>query len=170
MRDWERYEAHYRREFPKLVRTLMLGGAGLHDAEDAAHAALAETWKLFSDGRWEDVRTPAGWLVTVARRKRVRPDGLKRRQPPTVPVADVLDRPDPRPDIGELTVQARHVIEALWELPEDERSVMALHVDGLRPVDIAPVLGLDEQRVRDLLRRARTKLKRILLPPEGRES
>lgn len=49
---------------------------------------------------------------------------------------------------------------------EDARAVVALDLDDIPGPDIATALGLDEQRVRDLRKKARRILKRHLLSAE----
>jgi len=54
------------------------------------------------------------------------------------------------------------VLEALRGLDEQARAVMAFHLDDFPTAAIADALGLTEQRVRDVKKKARAALKTAL--------
>ncbi|WP_433136329.1 sigma factor-like helix-turn-helix DNA-binding protein [Actinomadura nitritigenes] len=57
---------------------------------------------------------------------------------------------------------------ALRLLDDDARTVLALHLDDVPTAAIAAYLDISEQRVWDLLKRARRTLRRHLPPPPTR--
>ena len=156
----------YERERPLVERFLMLAGAGRQDAEDGAHEAFAEAWRLVAQGSWHQVGNRRAWLRTVAYRCFARPPGQRRsaRAVSTAP-ADLpgLNQDGASPDHAEPTVQALSVLDALNRLGDRQASaVIALDLDAFTGSEIAAILGIDEQRVRDLRKKARSHLKRIL--------
>jgi len=144
-----------------VVRFVMLNGATLHDAQDAAGAAFLDAWeRLTRPNGWETIQDPPAWIRTVALRKYRRPTRSSLR---VSPVEDIPDAPQPAaPDHGELTTQAQYVLATLRHLDEQTREVMAFHLDGFSSPQIAVHLGITDQKVRDLLRKARKILGRKL--------
>jgi RNA polymerase sigma factor (sigma-70 family) len=152
------FDAHYHR----VVRFLMHNGASLADAQDAAQEAFIESFQLMSQSpeRWAAVTGKPTWIRTVALRRYRRPPGPRRR-PLTVGDA-IPDRPVLGPGHDELTVQAHLVLQALQALDEEARAVMAFDLDGIPAADTAGALGVTQQRVRDIRKKARTVLKQEL--------
>lgn len=153
------YDDHYHR----VVRFMMHTGAPLADAQDAVQEAFTESWKLMNGdpARWQAVNGKSAWIRTVALRRHQRPTGTRQR-PLTDGTGKVPDQPISGPDHAELTVQAQVVLQALHALDEEARTVMAFHLDGFSAVETAGALGITEQRVRDLKKRARVALKKQL--------
>jgi DNA-directed RNA polymerase specialized sigma subunit len=107
----------------------------------------------------------------VATRKYRRPPGAHIR-PQLAADALVPDCPHPGLEPGELTIQTQTVLSALRNLDFEERTVMAYFFDDIPTAVIAAVLGITEQRLRDVKKRARAALTRALaeqMPPrEGK--
>ena len=101
------------------------------------------------------------WIRVVALRKRQRPPGPRRR-PLLADNAEIPDVAAPGPEPGELTAQTQAVLQALRGLDSQAQAVMAYLMDGFPAAVIATTLGITEQRVRDVTKRARTALKRTL--------
>jgi RNA polymerase sigma-70 factor (ECF subfamily) len=152
------YDTHYHR----IVRFLMHNGASQADAQDAAQDAFIESFDLMtrSPDRWLAVTGKTTWIRTVALRRYLRPPGPRRR--PLATVDEIPDVPAPGPGHDELTVQAQLVVRALQALDEDARTVMAFDMDGIPAADIADALGITQQRVRDVRKKARVALKQEL--------
>jgi RNA polymerase sigma-70 factor (ECF subfamily) len=152
------YDSHYHR----VVRFLMVNGASQADAQDAAQDAFIESFDLMTQGpdRWLAVTGKAAWIRTVALRRYRRPPGPRRRV--LAAGCEMPDLPGPGPAHDELTVQAQLVLWALQALDEEARTVMAFDMDDIPTADVAAVLGLTSQRIRDIRKRARTALKREL--------
>jgi RNA polymerase sigma factor (sigma-70 family) len=152
-------------EFQHVIGFLMKNGASLNDAQDAAGDAFAESWALTSRNpeRWSQIANKRAWIRTVALRKLLRPPGSRIR-PQEYSVADVPDTADAHADLEELTVQTQLVLQALATLDEEARSVVAFQLDGFSSAEIAQSLGVTDQRVRDISKKARRQLKRWLQP------
>jgi RNA polymerase sigma factor (sigma-70 family) len=165
--DWV---AFYDAEYHAVVRFVMHAGAGLDDARDAASDAFLESWALLDrdPGRWSQIRDHRSWIRTVALRKRQRPPG-RRRRVPLDSTATIPDLPDPGLDPGELTAQTQAVLDALRGLDEQGQMVMAFRMDHFPAAVIAEALGIPEQQVRDVTRKARAALKRTLATTSTRE-
>lgn len=165
-------------EYLLVIRFVMKAGpADIDDARDATQEAFLESWKLMHEEPedWSRVNQ-RGWIRTVALRKYRRPPGPRQRL--LVDLAGqrtgLPDRPTPGPDPGEFVAQAHAVLEALATLPPVQREVMAFLTDGFAPKNIAEQLDVSEQKVRDVARTARARLKRDLAAmtatKEGKES
>lgn len=152
------FDAHYHR----VVRFLMHNGASLADAQDAAQEAFTESFDLMSQSpeRWANVMGKPTWIRTVALRRYRRPPGPRRR--PLTAGNEIPDLPALGPGHDELTVQAQLILQALQALDEEARTVMAFGLDDIPTADTAYVLGITQQRVRDVRKKARTVLKQEL--------
>ena len=166
------WETLYNAEYHSVVRFVMRTGACLEDARDATEEAFLESWVLLTrePESWSQIRYKPSWIRKVALRKHQRPPGPRRR-PLLDGHADIPDLPDPGLEPGELTAQTQEVLHALSSLDPRERTVMAFHMDHFPAAVIADTLGITEQRVRNVTRKARAVLKRTLAAaatPEGR--
>ncbi|MET8997185.1 hypothetical protein [Amycolatopsis sp. NPDC004169] len=153
----------YDAEWALVIRFVMKAGpAGLEDARDAAQEAFVESWRemVTRPEEWARVNQ-RGWIRTVALRRFRRPPGPRCR-PLVEPGVAMPDRPAAGVEPGELTVQVHTVLDAFGCLNPLEREVMAYLTDGFRPVDIPGLVDLTEQKIRDVARSARAKLKRHL--------
>lgn len=149
-------------EYHQVVRFVMFNGADQDQALDATQAAFTQAWILVRrrPEQWEAVRDRRAWIRTIALRGYRRPPD-RRREPPTVPHADPMEACWNGQDPAELTAQTLYVLQTLRDLPQDVRAVMAFHVDGFRPTDIAAELGITDQQARDLLKKGRKILARL---------
>jgi RNA polymerase sigma factor (sigma-70 family) len=169
--DWiSFFDAHFRR----VVRLVMHVGASLQDAQDAAQEAFTESCVVMNadPARWAAVTSKEAWIRVVALRKYKRPPGPRIRLQMTDGAA-IPDIPDSDPDPAELTVQTQMVLQALRGLNAESRAVMAFFLDGFSGPEIAAALGITDQKVRDVKKRARAALKAVLaaqLTSGGRES
>jgi DNA-directed RNA polymerase specialized sigma24 family protein len=163
------YSDHYHR----VVRFIMTRGeASLAGAEDAAQEAFTESWLLISHDpdAWQAIGNKGAWVRAVACRRQSRPPGTRHR--PLVTGCPVPDLPAPGPGHAELTDQLQAVLQALRGLDDESRAVMAFTLDDFTTADIAAVLGISRQRVRDVLKKARAALRRQLaeiIAAEGRQ-
>jgi RNA polymerase sigma factor (sigma-70 family) len=158
--DWI---AFYDAEYHSVVRFVMRNGASLEDACDATEEAFLDSWALMTrqPDRWSEVVNRRSWIRTVALRKRRRPPGPRRR-PLLASNAEIPDTPAPGLEPGELTAQTQAVLQALRSLDKEAQAVMAFRMDGFPSAVIAETLDITEQRVRDVVKKARAALKRIL--------
>jgi RNA polymerase sigma factor (sigma-70 family) len=158
--DWDTF---YDAEYYLVVRFVMRNGASLEDACDAAGDAFADSWELVKGKpeAWAQIENQRSWIRVVALRKYRRPPGPRRR-PLLAAIAEIPEVADGGLDPGELTVQTQTVLHALRSLDQQAQAVMAFRMDGFPGPVIADALGLSEQRVRDVTKKARAKLRRTL--------
>ncbi|WUH99436.1 sigma-70 family RNA polymerase sigma factor [Spirillospora sp. NBC_00431] len=149
-------------EFHLVVRFVMRDGADLHAAQDSAQHAFVQAWRMVRRDRWEHVGQPRAWIRTVALRHH------RTRDRTEIPVQQLPEPATPGPMHAELADQARDLVAALRLLDEDTRAVLAFHLDDVPTHTIAVHLDISEQRVRDLLKKARRTLKKHLTAPPKR--
>ena len=136
-----------------------------------AHEAFTESWKMMAvqPAEWLAITNQPAWIRRVAFRKYQRPPGPRIR-PQFAADAEIPNLSAPGPGPGEMTVQAQMVLQALHTLDEEAGAVMAFDLDGFTTAEIAAALGISEQRVRDVKKKARRALKRVLaVSVEGSE-
>ena len=152
------YDTHYHR----VVRFVMLNGASRAEAEDAAQEAFLESWDMLvkDPDRWQAVTGKAAWIHTVALRRHRRPPGPRRR--PLMAGDELPDLPADGPGHDVLTAQTQLVLHALQALDGEARAVIAFDMDGIPAADAAAALGITQQRVRDVRKKARPALKKLL--------
>ena len=158
-RDAE-FTLFYDIEMPKLVGFLIVQGASVMTAADAAQEAMTSAYR-----QWDDIDQPRAWVRTVAARTVRRFTERARKEAP--------HGEPPEPGHGLLTaqsaaeVEARHTFLALLrQLPPAQREVLAWTYDGYTPTQIAAVLGKKPATVRSVLRDARAALQRQYPNPE----
>ncbi|MFE3206293.1 RNA polymerase sigma factor [Embleya sp. NPDC059237] len=154
------------REQPFVLRFLLRLGVCVADAEDAVQEAIIQAWRLAEDGFWSEVNEPRGWIRKVALRCLNRPQG-RRRRVLEIPIVDI---PEPRAastDGPELTAQTLTIVTMLAGLPRQEAIALTLKMDGLTSAETGAILGVGDQRARDLLKQARKRLRRQLAAPAG---
>jgi RNA polymerase sigma-70 factor (ECF subfamily) len=157
------FEALYRANRSALVRFVRLAGATDEEANDAAQTAFAALLQVTYP-----IREPMGWLCRTAlndfRRSNLRVASRRRK---------VVERPIPPWEIPEpgasvpsaaevaaVAEQTRVVLTELACLPGRQRQVMVAHYDGLSHEQIADLLGMGTDAVRQNLSRARKTLRK----------
>lgn len=150
------FEEFYRADYRDLVRYAMKHGARFDEAEDVVQEVMAQVYRL-----WPTIDSPHAWArkgvnSTIARvvGRRKREDELLLAMRRAEEIAGRA-RAGPPVDDGE-TDEVRAV---LADLPETQRAVLALTIDGFRPVEIAAKLGRSPEAVRSSLREARRRLR-----------
>lgn len=166
------YERLFKAHYHKLIRFVMCMGASLRDAEEAASDAFYEGLVLAKGkpNEWNEIRSKEAWLRTVALRRCRRPSGLRRRPP--LLVAELPDQLVRGTGHEDTVAGAQDVLRVLHTLPDEERTVAAFDLDDIPTADIAHSLEITEQRVRDVRKKYRAKLKRELggnMNREGRQ-
>jgi RNA polymerase sigma factor (sigma-70 family) len=142
----------YAKELPSLAWFVMSLGANVHEAADVAQSAFVEAFP-----NWDSIRHPRAWLRQVAGRIYYR--RLDRAETPLEVIPD-RQGPVSAATATELHDEARTVLAALADLPAKQRQVMAWHVDGFSPAEIASALDVDPATVRQNLAKARRNLKK----------
>lgn len=133
------------------------------DAEDVAQETFLRLWT--EARRWQPGRAKLStWLFRVAHNLAV--DRLRARRP-SVDLDAIADPADGRPDPAQAYEQdetARRVAAALAELPDRQRTAIALcHHQGLSNADAAEVMGVGVEAVESLLARGRRTLRQRLM-------
>lgn len=150
------FAACYVAEMPYLIRYLQkcFDDADFQDAADAAQNAFTA---LLTD--WDSVRNPRAWLRTVAFREMLRrparaeyPLDTAHREPESLPASRQV----------ELREQEQTVLSAIRQLPLRQRQVFALIYDQFSYREIAEIMNISEQAVRQNAKRARTTVKETL--------
>jgi len=146
-----------------LIHRMLKGGASPDDVEDVVEETFWQVWRQsarFTAER-ESVQT---WILTIARRLCTDRARWRARRP-TVAL-DVVALGDATPGADaqlERARQTRALRQAIAELPEDQRAVVALQVwDGLEYEEIAAIERVPVGTVRSRLARAKEALKRAL--------
>jgi RNA polymerase sigma factor (sigma-70 family) len=146
-------------EYHQVVRFLMRTGVGLEEAKDLTQHAFMRGWEKVLRGRWPEVAHPRAWVRQVALNLRGAQAWVE------APVDELPEAPAPASEHAELTDQALDVVAALALVTDAKaRAVLAFDLDDVPGPAIANALGITEQQVRDLRKKARRTLKRHLAP------
>jgi RNA polymerase sigma factor (sigma-70 family) len=157
----EGFEEFFRTSFRELVRTAMIAGANLEEAEDAAAKTLAEMLQIWP---------VPGYPLAYARRAVVnnfikdKTRGNRRVAQRLIDRGHVSHREGV--DDGQLTAweDDQWVADVLSVLPPEQRKVMECIARGLDRKEIAEELGKSEAAVRRNLCDARARLADLLNP------
>ncbi|MET7745956.1 sigma factor-like helix-turn-helix DNA-binding protein [Streptomyces sp. NPDC005385] len=150
----ESYDDFFRREFRPLTRHVIFLGASTEDAKDAAQSALIDLLQ-----HWETVDAPRAWVRIAAARYFMRSDAKVNR-------STVAARRDFRETREAGTYSLSSPLEEFEfilgfvhkHLVGIQGQVMAWHIDGYEPSEIAEKLNMPPATVRSNLRHARKKL------------
>ncbi|MBQ8815901.1 MAG: sigma-70 family RNA polymerase sigma factor [Lachnospiraceae bacterium] len=138
------------------------------DAEEAVHICflkLTERFERYRKQPYENlvklcttiVKHAAADIVREGERKAYFDDGININE---------LDVPDAEPDVLEQLIndyENQRVTEAMMQLPEKERELLALQYElGLKPKEIGELLGVSSAIVRKRMLRSRNKFASIL--------
>lgn len=112
-------------------------GASRADAEEIAQESMIAAWQ-----KWESIREPAAWVRTTAVRKLWR----HRQHQPELPLEEnAVLLPAGESDLAIFTEEQQQVVRLLRQLPDAQRTVAALHYDGLTTDEIAAATGKPAQ-------------------------
>jgi RNA polymerase sigma-70 factor (ECF subfamily) len=128
-----------------------------HDAEDITQNVFAKLMRAI--GKYEEREVPfAAWIVRVARNAAL--DHMRARR--VVPCEEVRTSDEGCEQAGVERLQSLR--EALQQLPEEQREVLALrHIAGLSPGEIAVRLQKSEGSIHGLHHRGRGALRAALV-------
>lgn len=158
--DEDRFRRVYAAHLPPLLAYAMRRVAQREDAADVVAETFLIAWRRCAEmPPGEEVRL---WLYGVARRVlanhhrgSIRRERLGERLRHQI----TATASDPAAEVGERLA----VRSALGRLGELDREVLTLTVwEGLRPREVATVLGIGPAAVRTRLNRARARLRRLL--------
>ncbi len=151
------YSGFFRREFPKVVRTVYLVVRDLGRAEELSQEAFIQLLR-----HWRKVSSyerPEAWVRRVAIRLAVRSSRRER-------LRSVLERETSVAPGGEAAFV--DLTEALRQLSMSQRAAIVLHYYEDRPIDeVADILGCSENTVKSHLHRGRNRLRVLLGEEQG---
>jgi len=135
------------------------------DAQDAVQQALVDAWSALQRGC--DVRDLRPWLFTIAHRAALQ--NLRQRGARCVELPESLVGGRSPAEHVEQSVRTRAIFTAIANLPDAEHeALVSTSVQGRTGCDTANALGVSEGAVRQLVFRARTRVRaaaRVFLPP-----
>lgn len=148
------------REHQRIV--LRLVGLYANDAEerkDLEQEVLLQAWKGFTSFRGEAKFST--WLHRVALNTIL----TQKRRPRLVERSEALERSaaavhDPAPAHDD----AERLRQAIRQLPETDRALIALHLDGFDNGEVAGILGITANHAGVKLHRIKTRLTELLQP------
>lgn len=156
--DSEAYAELFRRHYPCVRRVCARRTGDVVEADEIAQAAFVRAFERIHRCRGD--RRFGAWVQVIALRLCI--DAVRDRTR-VVPEDEPLDRHEPvgvgDPEEALLSGErADQVLRALAMPPRQRQVVMARHLDGRRPGEIAASLGLSLGAVDSLLLRARRRL------------
>jgi RNA polymerase sigma-70 factor, ECF subfamily len=146
-----------------MFRVVRAYAVGREQQEELFQEILVQLWSSIPSFREES--NASTWVYRVALNTALadRRAERKRRQRYR-PLLEVGDKADPGG--GPVAPQAGDMVEQLYaairQLPEAERSLVLLHLDGLSYREMADILGISESNVGVRLTRVRQKLAELL--------
>jgi RNA polymerase sigma factor (sigma-70 family) len=160
-RAFEAIVERYRRPLLRYVRRLLRDGR----AEDVVQAAFVSAWSSLRGGA--EVGELRPWLYRIAHNGAV--NVLKRAGEPQDQLVDTLDGvAGPEIEV-ERRDDVRRALHGIADLPSRQRTaLLAVAVQGRSHTEVAAELGLSDGALRQLVHRARTRLRAvatILTPP-----
>lgn len=142
---------------------LITMGASRADAEEIAQETMIAAWQS-----WQTIREPAAWVRTTATRKLWK---RNHQQLTTMSLDEnTAQLPVSEPDLAVFSEEQQKVIGLLRRLPQAQRTVAALHYDGLTSEEIAVATRKPATTVRSHLRHARTALKEVIASDQSRQA
>lgn len=127
-------------------------------ADDLVQDTLERAWT--NAGRFRPDGDLRAWLFSIMHNLRI--DGLRRAQPETLPIEELVTEPPQRAE-QEDGLALRDLDAALACLPEEQRAVLLLvALEGLRYEEVAQVLRIPVGTVMSRLSRARERLRASL--------
>lgn len=154
MRDADRaaFEAFFRAQYPRVVRSLYLATASHDGATDAAQAAFA---RLFA--RWIKVSNyerPEAWVMTVAFRLARRAHARRRTEVPFESVPESVAVP---------VAHDPNLWQAIGSLTRAQRTAIVLHYyEGLSVEEVAGIMACASSTTKVHLHRARKRLAELI--------
>jgi RNA polymerase sigma factor (sigma-70 family) len=148
------FASFFHQRYSSTVVLLITMGASRADAEEIAQEAMIAAWQ-----KWESIREPVAWVRTAAVRKLWK---HRQRQPELPLEENAVHVPTSQSDLAVFTEEQQWVVRLLRQLPDAQRTVAALHYDGLNTEEIAAVTGKPANTVRSHLRHARATLKEVI--------
>lgn len=153
----EAFNQVFEADYSRIVHFLLLTGASLVEAEDAAQDAFTQLYLRMARGGSSEITHPKAWMRTTALNIARRAAMRNRRD------VQVEELPEGEAQGHEESTTAYlDVGRALATLPPQQRAVVALMLDNFAMTEIAEILGVSPGSVRNQAHRARIKLREQL--------
>ncbi len=161
--DQQAFAVVYDRYVDPLYRYVSFRVRSPELAQDLSSELFLKVWQHLTSERAPNVLNLRAYLYQVARN--LVADYYRTAQE-TLPLDEALEVSGVRGNVAsvERNVTLGEVERAIAKLkPEWQEVVLLAHVEGLKPGDIAPIIGRTPVATRVLLHRALAELKRILV-------
>jgi RNA polymerase sigma-70 factor (ECF subfamily) len=146
-----------------MLNFLYRAAGSYADAEDLTLEVFTEVWRQAA--RYQARGTFSAWLFTLARGKLRHEWRRRARRPVTAFSPDMPEPADPQSAPREVLEQEESLLNALQQLPDNQREALLLSVhSGLSSEAIADSLGIAPNHLYVLIHRARTALRAQLNP------
>ncbi|WP_299825247.1 sigma-70 family RNA polymerase sigma factor [uncultured Pontibacter sp.] len=129
------------------------------DRKDLLQEIIGQAWKSFSSFRGEAkfstwlYRISANTVLTYKRKQQPVPHPLDNKLHDHIAASDEVEN-----------AQAELLLAAIKRLPETDRLLVSLHLDGYSNEEVADVVGLDKPHVAVKLHRIKQQLIKMLKP------
>lgn len=164
-RDPHAFAPLFTRYWDVVLRYCRLRLPDRQEAEDAASQVFVDAYASLH--RFRDRGADGSfraWLLTIAHHEVVNRHRYRARHPASAldAASDVVDA-NPSPEHAAITAgDVAHVVALLHQLPARSREVVELRLAGLTDREIAAVLGISGEAVRQAQSRAVTRLRDLL--------
>jgi len=148
----EQFSAFYRSHFTRLIAQIRYLGADERHAYDIAQDSMLDALQS-----WEKIAHPEAWIRTTARRKYFK-HAYRVEEASFDDLADNISSlvRSPQEDVD----ADDHIVSLVGRLPPRQRVVMALHLEGLTPSEIASEIDASSDQVSANLLHAKNALRR----------
>lgn len=154
----ESFDDFFRRDYVRLIAFVRKLGFSYQESEDAASEAMTGACVA-----WSTLTKPSAWVRTAAHRIAVKGAVRSRERDLRAQSDWVTSRKTGNEDFDVLDDIMR-ITDLLNRLSEQQRLMMAWHLDGFTTREIAQEVGVVESTVRSTLRHARERLRTMLGP------
>lgn len=160
--DWDSERGAYELVRDHVARKIRIIKRSMSLSNDDARDLLQEILLNVKRSPPPNCGQVRGWLNTVTRRCAVSMHKRNLRRQLVEDAQSDSSFVDPAPQAAAQETLER-IAAAMDELPEDSREILIAHViKGIPSVELAKLLGLTADNVRQKLHRARTRLKELL--------
>lgn len=158
LRIEEAVERAYEDHRSDVYYYLLTLGLRPSEAQDAVQDAFMRLYIALRNG--EDILNPRAWVFRVGHNLAVNVV-TRRKESGPVDERHPMDSPNPEQWTAE-KIRNEKLAEALEGLSPQQRHCLHLRAEGLRYREIAEVLGVTTSTVNEFVRRAVSKLKKVL--------
>lgn len=142
-----------------IYKLAALYAADEEEKKDFCQEILLQAWKSFTRFRYEAkfstwlYRVSLNTLLTIQRKERI------------IDYRDSLDALENRATTGSgISPEAAALEQAIRRLPETDRALISMHLDGYNHDEIAETIGINKNHVAVKLHRIKQQLSQILNP------